>query len=189
MSLYNYAKSELDRIPKDKEGMQELVNQQILEIVKCFSEQGHSGFSGGYVISTLERLLKFKPLSSITDDPAEWEFSYKNGGISVFQNNRCSSVFMKKDACGNILEITDHDATLVSDNGGITWFHSNRFKKKIKLPYLPPTTPERIYIEYIKEVPPGFTGDEYEVITDQPDRISALYSRKRKEFDENQGEE
>ena len=92
MSIYNYAKSELDRIPKDKDGMQELMNEQILEIVDCFSKQGHSGFSADYAISQIERLLRFKPLSSITDDPAEWKFSYQNGDISVFQSDRCPSV-------------------------------------------------------------------------------------------------
>ena len=33
-----------------------------------------------------------------------------------------------------------------------------------------------------------YTGDKYEIITDKPDRIKALYERKRKEFDEVTGE-
>lgn len=45
MSLVEYTESELARIPKDEDGMQDLVNRDILEIVKAFSEQGHSGFS------------------------------------------------------------------------------------------------------------------------------------------------
>lgn len=44
MSLVQYAESELVRIPKDEDGMQDLVNRNILEIIKLFSEQGHSGF-------------------------------------------------------------------------------------------------------------------------------------------------
>ena len=44
--------------------------------------------------------------------------------------------------------------------------------------------PEKVYIEYTKDVPPGFISNDYEIITDQPERIKALYERKRKEFDE-----
>lgn len=38
--------------------------------------------------------------------------------------------------------------------------------------------------EDLKDVPPGFTGDDYEVITEKPERIKELYERKRKEFDD-----
>ena len=44
---------------------------------------------------------------------------------------------------------------------------------------------EKAYIEYTEYVPPGFTGDKYEIITDKPERIKELRDRKRKEFDEN----
>ena len=44
MGLVEYAKSELERIGKDEDGMQEVMNRDILEIVEKFSEQGHSGF-------------------------------------------------------------------------------------------------------------------------------------------------
>lgn len=63
MSLVEYTENELARIPKDEDGMQDLINRNILEIVKAFSEQGHSGFSASYVLSKLERLLRFKPIS------------------------------------------------------------------------------------------------------------------------------
>ena len=79
----------------------------------------------------------------------------------------------------------DIDGIVVSDNGGITWFSSGRFRKEVTFPYAPPTHAERVYIEYTEDVPPGFTGDEYEIITDDPVRIKALYERKRREFDEN----
>ena len=78
----------------------------------------------------------------------------------------------------------DIDAIIVSDNGGITWFTSGRFRKKITFPYLPPIHPEKVYIEYTEDVPAGFTGDKYEIITEQPERIKALYEKKRREFDE-----
>lgn len=40
MGLVQYTESELSRIPKDEYGMQDLVNRNILEIVKAFSKLG-----------------------------------------------------------------------------------------------------------------------------------------------------
>ena len=91
---------------------------------------------------------------------------------------------MTKNDNGEIVECIDNDAIAISDNGGITWFHNSRFRKNITFPYLPPINPERVYIEYTEDVPPGFTGDKYDVITGNIERIKALYERKRKEFDE-----
>ena len=174
MGLLKYAEYELSRIPKDEDGMQDVMNADILAIVKMFSEQGHSGFSANYALSMLERLMRFKPISPLTGEDDEWnEISHGS-----WQNKRCSSVF--KDVDGNAYDI---DGVIVSDNGGITWFTSGRFRKNITFPYFPPTHPENVYIEYTEDVPPGFTGDEYEIITNQPERIRALYERKRKEFD------
>ncbi len=178
MSLYEFAKSELDLIKKDEEGMQDMMNHDILEIVKMFGEQGHSGFSAGYALNILERLLRFKPITPLTGEDSEWnETGYG------YQNKRCSSVF--KDHDGKVYDI---DAIIVSDNGGITFFSKSNFKKEVTFPYLPPIHAEKVYIEYTEEVPPGFSSDEYEVITDKPDRIKALYEQKRKEFDEGQEE-
>ena len=160
--LLEYAKRELDRIPKDADGMQEMINKDILEIVAIFSEQEHSGFSASYAISKIKRLLCWNEVS--------------HGSC---QNKRCSSVFKNEDGTYH-----DIDAIVVSDNGGITWFTSGKFRKNIEFPYCPPDEPERVYIEYTEDVPAGFSGDKYEIITDKPERIKALYERKRKEFDD-----
>ena len=166
--------------------MQDVINRDILEIVEKFSEQGHSGFSASYALSVLDRLLRYKPISALTGDESEWnEVSSGKDGMATYQNKRCSSVFKDVDSSGKIVSIHDIDAIVVSDNGGITWFSSGGFglKKEITFPYLPTIRPEKVYIEYIEDVPPGFTGDEYEIITDKPERIKALYEKKRKEFD------
>ena len=183
MGLLDYAKSELDRIHKDEDGMQEQINNDILEIVKVFEDQGHSGFSSGYAINALERLLNFKPLTPLTGENDEWQEIIRIGSIRTFQNKRLSSLFMDKRDDGLVISCRDNDGVIVSDNGGITWFMSGRFRKEVTFPYYPPTKPEKVYIEYTDYVPPGFTGDSYEIITDKPDRIKALYERKRKEFD------
>jgi len=185
MSMIEYAKSELERIGKDEEGMQDMMNRNILEIIEKFSNQGHSGFSASYALSILDRLLRFKPITPLTGEADEWNETYSSKkGIKTYQNKRCSSVFMDKTESGEVIRCEDIDAIIVSDNGGITWFSSGRFRKDVTFPYTPSVYPEKVYIEYTEDVPPGFTGDEYEVITDNPERIKALYERKRKEFDE-----
>lgn len=186
MNLIDYAEDELARILKDEDGMQELVNRNILEIVKAFSEQRHSGFSAGYVLSKLERLLRFKPISPLTGADDEWNEVRlgRRNGVRTYQNKRCSSVFKDVDAQGNVTRCEDIDGITVSDNGGVTWFSSSNFRKAVTFPYFPPLHAEKVYIEYTEEVPPGFSGDKFEIITDQPERIKALYERKRKEFDE-----
>jgi len=72
MIMVEYAKRELERIGKDEDGLQEHMNRNILEIIEKFSEQGHSGFSAGYALSVLERLLRFKPISPLTGEDDEW---------------------------------------------------------------------------------------------------------------------
>lgn len=181
MNLLEWAKAELDRIPKDNDNMQEAVNNDILEIIEKFSEQGHSGLSAGYVIGKISRLLNYKPITPLTGEEDEW---YEANSRGDRKNKRCTSVFQKED--GKVIDI---DAIIVSDNGGITWYTSGRFYKEISFPYYPPNEPEKVYIEYTEDVPAGFTSDNYETITDKPDRIKTLYEEKRKEFDEAWSEE
>lgn len=168
MDLVKYAKSELARIDRDEDGIQDKMYKDILDIVEMFSKQGHSGSSAGYVRSALERLLRFKPLTSLTGEDSEWD----EIGNGKQQNKRCPSVFRNADGTAY-----DINGIVVSYNGGITWFPSKRFKKEVTFPYVPPTHAERVYIEYVSE-------DEYEIITNDPVRIKALYERKRRELDD-----
>lgn len=182
-SSVEYAKSELARITKDGDGMQDTINKNIIDIVELFASQGHSGFSAGYAMSILERLLRFKPITPLTGEDDEWNDVSDEMGRKCFQNKRCSSVFKTTDAQGNFLEVHDIDGVAVSDNGGITWFTSNRFRKNVTFPYEPPTHPEKIYIEYTEDVPLGWSGDKYEIITNDKERIEALRTKMQKKFD------
>lgn len=171
MRLIDYAESELERIPKDKEGTQEIINQNILDLVKLFSSQGHSGVSGRYVINALSRLLEYKPLNPLTGEDDEWGEPY--GPDETQQNKRCPSVFRSKKEPPH-----DIDAIAVSDNGGVSWFYCHLFMKEITFPYLPPVTPEKIYIDYVKE------KGIYEVITDDAERIAQLREKTLKKESE-----
>ena len=57
------------------------------------------------------------------------------------------------------------------------------FAKNVTFPYEPPTHPEKIYIEYTEDVPLGWSGDKYEIITDDKKRIEALRTKMQKKLD------
>lgn len=173
--MLEYAKKELSKIAKDKDESQKMINNDILEIIEVFDKQGHTGFTASYTINVLERLLRGKPLTPLTGEDNEWGEETEFGSRL---NKRCLSVFKTKDG-----KVFDSDSMRCSDNGGITWFSSHRFQKEITFPYFPPAHPEKVYIRYKKDVPLGFTSDEYEIITDKQEEIKKLYEQKRKEFD------
>lgn len=183
-SSIEYAKSELARITKDGDGLQDAINKNILDIVELFASQGHSGISAGYAMSILERLLRFKPLTPLTGEDDEWTEVSDKMGQRCFQNKRCSSVFKTTDTQGNTIKVHDIDAIAYSDNGGLTWFTSSSFRKNVTFPYEPPTHPEKIYIEYMEDVPLGWSGNKYEIITNDKERIEALRAKMQKKFDE-----
>lgn len=91
MSLIKHAEREL-RLAGfyDKDAMYgEMLPEAIMEIVKVFEDQGHSGMSASITRQTLNRLLDFKPLTPLTDAPDEWV----EVGTSVWQNIRSGDCF------------------------------------------------------------------------------------------------
>ena len=88
MSIVEYAKRELAMIEHDEDGMQDMMDNNIIEILERFEEQGHSGFSAGYLIACLERLLRFLPLTPLTGEEDEWN----EIGEGKYQNKRCRVV-------------------------------------------------------------------------------------------------
>ena len=60
-----------------------------LELIKVFSEQGHSGCSAGMTIGLFSKLADFKPLCPLTLADDEWN----EVGESIYQNKRNSAVF------------------------------------------------------------------------------------------------
>ena len=73
--------------------MQEMMCQNVLDLLKVFSEQGHSGSSAPYLINLFEKLAKFDPIVPLTGHDYEWV----EVGEGVFQNNRCGRVFKQAD--------------------------------------------------------------------------------------------
>jgi hypothetical protein len=91
-SLYEYAENELTRagLLEDSDNMYgDMIGTAVLEVVKVFSEQGHSGMSAELSIAILEKLLRYEPLSPLTFESDEW-FESRDG---IYQNRRKFTVF------------------------------------------------------------------------------------------------
>lgn len=167
MSLQNYSEFELSKLAQANstdENITKLVTY-ITQVICEFESAQLNNMDAMHLLSVLPRLLRFKPLTPLTGEPNEWE----EIGLGVFQNKRCSSVIQFEDG-----HVIDRDQFVVSDDGGLSWYTSNKFKSDpIKFPYYPPTYPAKIYIEYMDTSNPSII----ENITDKPKRITELRNR------------
>lgn len=148
--LVEFAEGELNLLLKsckDSESLktQKAVNDDILDIIKLFSSQGHSGFSAGYSLNILKRLLDYKPLSAITGDEDEWEQLNYSPDLA-YQNKRCPSLF--RDADGKVYNV---EARVFSDDNGHTWYNCKESREYVELPYEVPAKPECIIIDNMQE--------------------------------------
>lgn len=143
--LVEFAENELNRILKTCENsedlkMQKAINDNILDIVKKFSEQGHTGFTANYSLNILKRLLDWKPISVLTGEDDEWvELNYTPD--TAYQNKRCPSIF--KDADGRAYNV---EGKVFSDDNGHTWFTGSDSRVYIDFPYEVPEKPKYIII-------------------------------------------
>ena len=150
MSLVEFSSDELNRLLKnctDSESlhMQKVVNNEILDVVKAFSSQGHTGFSAQYCLNILKRLLNYKPLSAITDAEDEWE-ALDYGEDVAFQCKRCPQIF--KDGSGRVYDV---EGKVFSDNNGHSWYTNAESRVYVTLPYDVPEKPEYLIIDNQEE--------------------------------------
>lgn len=140
--LIKYCKSELAIAsfpPLDgdiEDGPDKWIQENLLELAEVFSKQGHSGSSAPFILSMIDKLFRFMPLTPLTGAPSEWE----HVGDDLFQNIRCSSVF-KEGVTGTPYTVNGY----VFFNDAGMYYTSGCCSKKIKFPY----TPEKP--EYVKE--------------------------------------
>jgi hypothetical protein len=92
-NLVEHAKEELKRAGVEKE-----YADPIVDMVRIFSDMGHSGTSEEYVRGIVTDLLARNNLTPLTDDPSEWihhgeEMWGEKGGI--WQNIRNSRAFSR----------------------------------------------------------------------------------------------
>lgn len=146
--LVLHAKRELEMLEelcKDEKSLehQKLINESILELVKTFSNQGHSGFSANYTKDILYELLSSKPLRPLTGEDDEWEdISYKRNNLQ--QNKRCSAVFREN---GDNATAKYLYGKIFTEDDGKTWFTGKDSSVKVTFPYHVPGKPEEVYLE------------------------------------------
>ena len=66
-----------------------MTGRAVMDLVDVFVEQGHSGMSGSLVADAFHRLVMFKPLGPLTDDPDEWQ----EVADGLWQSRRQSGAF------------------------------------------------------------------------------------------------
>lgn len=67
MSLIDHARTELEIVGEDDD-----TKAGLLKVVQAFADMGHSGASAHFCAEALNRLLRYQPLASLTNDPSEW---------------------------------------------------------------------------------------------------------------------
>jgi hypothetical protein len=91
MALVAFAESELRRaglFEKDADYDGE-IGPAVLDLVRKFASQGHSGFAAELALSAFDRVVRFKPLSALTTDPKEW----MEVSTGIWQSRRLATVF------------------------------------------------------------------------------------------------
>lgn len=134
--MIEWAKKELERIEHDKEGFQDCIDENILELLKVLCNQGHTNHTVAYVLNMFDRLAHYLPLTPLTGEDDEWN-EVSDG---LYQNKRYSAVFKDADGAYNI------DGKIFSYDGGETWFTNKDSRIPISFPYMPPRHPEKIIL-------------------------------------------
>ena len=136
--LVDFAKTELDKAglfskDGDYEGM---LGNAVMELIKVFASQGHSGFSAQLTRELFNLVSDYKPLSPLTDNPDEWmEVGDQmpprtpSGEGSVWQSRRNPEAF-SEDGGKTYYLLSDMDVKGREENG-TTYTTTDRSRKKM----------------------------------------------------------
>ena len=146
--MTEFARRELDIIEagckeENELKFQKMIDENIIELVKVFESQGHSGGSAAYMIRVLTRLLNFKPVTPLTGQDDEWDEPYSSDNNQ--QNKRCGTVFRKNFDNSTA---TDMEGKIFTDDGQ-AFYVSRESRVPITFPYYPPDYPERVYLNKV----------------------------------------
>lgn len=124
-----------DPVEKCEDGPDKWIQENVLELLKVFHDQNHSGFSSSIAIRYFQKLASFEPLCPLTGDDHEWRRVTDN----IWQNTRCGHVF--KDSDGNAW---DTDAKVFVNSKGFAYSGRDSVVF-ITFPYVPKT--EYIHVD------------------------------------------
>jgi len=133
--LEAFAESELARLGDSED--QSAINKNVMEIVKVFCEEGHSGFSANCTANLLDRILRWQPLTAIEDKPEDW----KEVGEGSWQHKRYSAVFKDKDSYNG--QAYNVRGLVFSDDDGKTWYTNKDSAIPVEFPYVVPGCPRK----------------------------------------------
>lgn len=108
--------------------LQDYMELCVLQVLDVIDNQGHSGFSHGYMTSLLIPLLRGDPVTPLTGH--DWEWMKGLGGGDYYQNKRCFKVF--KDGVDAVAYNTEGYA--FSDNGGKSYYTNSESRKNVTFP-------------------------------------------------------
>jgi hypothetical protein len=116
-NLIDHAKYELELAglfdaDSDYDGM---IGKAVMELVKVFAEQGHSGFSAHQTLLLFNEVANYKPLSPIGVSADEWINVSEMSNEPMWQNKRRGSTF-SRDGGKTWYDIDDPAL-----NNGDTW--------------------------------------------------------------------
>lgn len=112
--------------------MQEALCKHVLELLRVFADEGHSGSTAPYTVNMFKKLAMFEPLVPLTGEDSEWN----EVGNGVFQNKRCSRVFKQADRFNG--QPYDIDARVFREPNG-SCYTSRESMVPITFPYVPKT--------------------------------------------------
>ena len=135
-NLVAHAERELDLAgvgdeAADYDGM---LKGAVIELVKVFASQGHSGFSASMVLSLFAKVANFEPLVPLTGEDSEWNDVSEMSSSGMLQNNRHSSVFRDVDT-GRTYDI---DGKVFRDPDGACYTNGDSHVD-VTFPYTPTT--------------------------------------------------
>lgn len=111
----------------DYDGM---IGEAVLELVKVFSKQGHSGFSASWTLDVFNKVANYKPLTPIGKSKDEWMNVSDMSTDPMWQNKRRGTTF-SRDGGKTWYDIDDPKL-----NNGDTWVKtrlSQRLMRALRL--------------------------------------------------------
>lgn len=110
----------------------DMMGNAVMDMMRLFAMEGHSGMSSGVATSIFARLSRFEPLTPLTGEDEEW-VCHDYGDGPHYQNKRCSHVF--KDEGGRAYDI---QGKIFREPSGLT-YTSRDSRVYIEFPYTPKT--------------------------------------------------
>lgn len=122
--------------------MQGMICEHLLELLKVFADEGHSGSTAPYTVNLFKKLAMFEPIAPLTGKDDEW-IKHDYGVDPTYQNKRRGSVF--KDVNGDAYDI---DGKVFwewykDDGGNVTrsYYSCRDSRVPVTFPYAPPDKP------------------------------------------------